>query len=331
MKPLTLEQAAKICGGELVGDKTTVILGFCSIENQQQNALTFVSHTKFGKLIDVAKGAYYIVPETLRRDVKQGIVHDNPTQAFRLLLAFVYKSVDSKLVAKTAIIDDSVQLGQQVSVGHNTVIEAGVVLGDGCVVGDNCFIGRNVKIGRQTKISHRVSIHHECILGDNCIIADGTVIGGQGFGFSFEGGQWEAVPQIGRVVISNKVHIGSNVCIDRGAIDDTTIGNNVIIDNLVHIAHNVRIGDGCAFAAEVGIAGSTTIGKHCLFGGQVGIAGHISITDGVQINGGAKILQSITEPGAYAGAFQVMPVTKWNRMALYLRKIEQLFRKEVKK
>ncbi len=331
MKSLTLEQAAKICGGSVVGDNSTVILGLCSIEKQQKNALTFVSHAKFKKLINHDEQAFYIVPTALSDSIDQGIVHDNPTQAFRLLLNHLYPPVDTKSVAQTAVVSDSAQLGKQISIGHNSVVEAGAILGDNCVIGDNCFIGRDAQIGQGTRISHRVSVHNKCVIGTDCVISDGVIIGGQGFGFNFEGGQWEAIPQIGRVSIGNKVHIGNNTCIDRGAIEDTVIGNNVIIDNLVHIAHNVHIGDGCALAGQFGIAGSTTIGKHCLFGGQVGVAGHIAVTDGVQVNGGSKILQSVKESGAYAGAFQIMPVTKWNRMALYLRKIEQLFRKEVKK
>lgn len=219
-------------------------------------------------------------------------------------------------------------VGRDVCIGANSVIGDEVVLGDGVEIGAGVVIEDHVTIGNHTRIGHRVVIHHETEIGAHCSISEGAVIAGQGFGFSLEGGQWHAIPQIGRVMIGNHVHIGANSCIDRGAINDTVIGNYVIIDNLVHIAHNVRVGDGTAMAAGVGIAGSTVVGKYCLLAGQVGVVGHIRIADGVQVNGGARVLQSIKDSGVYAGSFHVQPVKKWNRMAVYLKRLEGLFKRE---
>lgn len=214
MKSLTLAQAAKICGGRVVGEGSTVILGFCSVEEPKSDELTFIGHSKLKRLIDDDSGTLYIVPEDLEESIAQGIIHPNATQAFRLILQSVYAPVDSQEIATSAVIDQDAQLGKDVSIGHYSVIESGAIIADGAVIGDNCFIGKNARVGYRSRIQHRVSIHHECLVGDDCVIADGTIIGGQGFGFNFEGGQWKAIPQIGRVTVGNGVHIGNNVCID---------------------------------------------------------------------------------------------------------------------
>lgn len=327
--PLTLAELANLCGStEIIGDPETLIQQFCSIEHLQANHLTFIGSSALLKQVDRDIDAAYLIKSEWRDSVDLGIVHDNPTQAFRLILTAIFTPRYSATIASTAKISEKATIGKHCHIGEYSVIEDGVVLGDNCVIGNHCTIARDTVIGGNTVIGNRVNIYHDCQIGTDNVIADGAVIGGQGFGFNFEGGSWYSIPQIGRVRIGNHVHIGNNTCIDRGAINDTIIGHNVIIDNLVHIAHNVVIGDGCAMAAEVGIAGSTTIGKNCLFGGQVGIVGHINICDGVQVNGGARILQSIKKPGTYAGVLQAMPVTKWNRAAVYFKKIEQLVKRE---
>ncbi len=327
--PLTLAELAHICGSDaVIGNPDKVITTICSVNNPQTDALTFIDNPKFLKQVTSDIDVAYLVKPDWQDTISLGIVHPNPTQAFRLILTAITRTDSPATISETAQISPNATIGSNVTIGHYSVIEDGVVLGDNCVIGNHTTIATDNVIASDTFIGNKVSIYHNCHIGHDCVIADGAVIGGQGFGFSFEGGNWHPIPQIGGVRIGNHTHIGNNTCIDRGAINDTVIGNNVIIDNLVHIAHNVVIGDGCAMAAEVGIAGSTTIGKHCLFGGQVGIVGHIDICDGVQVNGGARILQSIKESGAYAGAFTAMPVQKWNRASIYFKKIEQLFRRE---
>ncbi len=327
--PLTLAELAGICGSDkIIGEADTLIKQICSIENLQADALTFIASPGLLKKVDPNIAAAYLVKPDWQDTIDLGIVHHNPTQAFRLILTAIFASPVQPEIAATATVSSQATLGNNISIGQYSIIEDGVVLGDNCIIGNHCTIARDSVIGEHTVIGHRVSVADHCHIDQHCVIADGAVIGGQGFGFSFEGGHWHPIPQIGGVRIGHHTHIGNNTCIDRGAINDTVIGNNVIIDNLVHIAHNVTIGDGCAMAAEVGIAGSTSIGKHCLLGGQVGVVGHISICDGVQVNGGARVLQSIKKPGTYAGALSAMPAGKWNRAAVYFKKIEQLVKRE---
>lgn len=325
--PKKLSELAALCDAQVIGDADYPIIGVCSVENQQPQQLTFLGSDKLINQIDAETDCAYIVKPEYASHIQQGITHDNPTQAFRIILTELSEK-KPVTVANSATIAQTANLGDHVSIAENVVIEDNVVLGAGCYIGSNSYIGQGCHIGKGTAIGHNVTIHHDCHIGDDCVIADGAVIGGQGFGFSFEGGQWAAIPQVGGVKIGNNVHIGSNSCVDRGAIENTVIGNNVIIDNLVHIAHNVKIGEGTAMAACVGVAGSTTIGKYCLLAGQVGVAGHISICDGVQINGGAKVLKSIKKSGVYAGSFTALPVSQWNRITVYVKKIESLFKRE---
>lgn len=325
--PKSLLTLSKLCCGQVVGEAAHQIVGMCSVTHQQPGHLAFIGTDKLIRQLDLDSGCAYIVKPGYRDRIKTGILHDNPTQAYRLILEQL-TIMPKPSIAKSAMIADSAVIGQGVSIGEQVIIEAGVKIADQCVIQANSVIKQNVKIGKKTVVGHHVTLHHDCVIGESCVLADGVVIGAQGFGFSFEGGGWQAIPQIGKVKIGNFVHIGANTCIDRGAIEDTQIGHHVIIDNLVHIAHNVKIGDGTAMAACVGIAGSTTIGKHCLLAGQVGVAGHLTICDGVQVNGGAKVLQSIKSPGVYAGSLTVMPANKWNKIAVYIKRIESLFKRE---
>lgn len=328
--PLSLAQLAQFCQGQVIGDATIRVKGICSAEKPYAQGLAYIGNKRLIRQIDKENETVYIVKPEQADAVKNGILHDNPMQAFRLILTRIYPSgLDAEpCIQASAQISSSASIADNVSIGHHCVIEDNVRIAEGCRIGNGCIIATQSVLGKNTQLGNRVSILANSIIGTECVIADGAVIGGQGFGFSFEGGVWQAVPQIGKVVIGDKVHIGNNSCIDRGAINDTVIGNNVIIDNLVHIAHNVHIGNGSAMAASVGIAGSTSVGKNCMMGGQVGVAGHIHITDAVQINGGARVLQSIKQSGTYSGSFHVMPVWQWNRTAIYLKKLVTLLKRE---
>ena len=169
-----------------------------------------------------------------------------------------------------------------------------------------------------------VTIVQDAELGERCIIHPGTIIGSDGFGNAQSESGWVKVPQIGRVLIGNDVEVGANSTIDRGALDDTVIGDGARLDNLVHIAHNVRIGQHTALAAQNGIAGSTTIGKRCMFGGQVGVDGHLTICDDVIVGGKSVLTEYIKEPGFYAGTFSAEKDKQWKRKVARFRRLENL-------
>lgn len=328
--PIPLSQLATIASGEVIGDADRLVLGVCSLEHLVENHIAFVTATKNITNILTSETSFFIVKPPLVASVTQGIIHNNPQQAFRLILNHTHEKTTQAEsgIADTAVISSKANIDNSASVGDYTVIEADVTIAPGCRIGSHCHLGAGTSIQAHTHIGHRVIIHSQTIIGEACVIGDGAVIASAGFGFSFEGGNWYSMPQIGRVQIGHHTHIGANSCIDRGAINDTTIGNNVIIDNLVHIAHNVVIGDHSAIAAGVGIAGSTRIGKYCMLGGKVGVVGHIEIADGVQVTGGSRVLKGIDKAGTYGGSFHVLPVMKWNRLTIYMKRLGQLFTKE---
>jgi len=158
-------------------------------------------------------------------------------------------------------------------------------------------------------------------------VHSGAVIGADGFGMAEENGRWIRIPQIGRVVIGADCEVGANTTIDRGALDDTVIEDDVKLDNLIQIGHNCRIGRHTAIAGCVGIAGSTTIGRNCKLGGAAMIVGHIDIADGTVIGGGTLIFASVTKPGVYTGVFPALPHAEWRRLAAQLRGLERLGRR----
>ncbi|GAB6034621.1 UDP-3-O-(3-hydroxymyristoyl)glucosamine N-acyltransferase [Galenea microaerophila] len=216
-----------------------------------------------------------------------------------------------------AMVDPSSQISAFVT------IEKGAQIAAHCVIGEGAFIGRNVQIGEGCRIGPNVVIHHDCILGDQVIIKAGAVIGGDGFGWAPHQGRWEKIPQLGRVVIGNRVSIGNNVTIDRGALKDTQIGDDCIIDNLVHLAHNVQLGAGTAVVAQTGISGSTTIGKQNIIAGQVGFAGHIETADGCQFMAKSGVTHSIKQPGSYSG-FPAQPTAEWQKNTVRSRQLDKM-------
>ena len=238
---------------------------------------------------------------------------------------FAYQQPFMSGIHPSAVIAESAVIGNGVTIGPFCVIGEQVQIGERSVLDANVVIESNTTIGTDCVIKSQVVIGHDCVLGNHVRLHAGVSIGAEGFGFaptsnpSITG--WERIAQLGRVVIGDHVRIGSQTCIDRGAIDDTVIGNHVIIDNLVQVAHNVRIGDGTAIAAQTGIAGSTTIGKRCIIGGAVGITGHIDITDDVTLSGMTMVTKSITKSGSYSSGTAAMPTANWRRAAVRFRQL----------
>jgi UDP-3-O-[3-hydroxymyristoyl] glucosamine N-acyltransferase len=211
------------------------------------------------------------------------------------------------------------------SVGAAATVEAGALIGENVVIGPGCRIGRDVVIGAGTRLHANVTVYHGCVIGQNCILHAGAVIGADGFGFARErDGSWIKIPQVGRVVIGDDVEVGANTTIDRGALDDTVIGDCVKLDNQIQIAHNVRIGEKTAIAGCVGIAGSTTIGARCMIGGQAGIIGHLNIADDVVVSAGTLVTKSITRGGVYTANLPVQSHPDWVRNFAHLRHLDAL-------
>lgn len=253
------------------------------------------------------------------------VVVANPYLAYASSSQLFTPRLPDYTVHPTAIIADSAVIGDKVSIGAYCVIGEQVHIGARSCLDAHVVVEAHTTIGTDAVIKPQVVIGHHCVIGNHVRLHSGVSIGAEGFGFaptadpSISG--WERIAQLGRVVIGDYVRIGSQTCVDRGAIDDTVIGNHVIIDNLVQVAHNVRIGDGTAIAANTGIAGSTTIGKRCIIGGAVGISGHIDITDDVTLSGMTMVTKSIKVAGAYSSGTAAMPTAKWRRAAVRFRQM----------
>lgn len=326
---ITLGQLAQQLNAELHGDASVVIQRIANLETAQAGEISFLSDSKYQQyLANTQASAVLIRAADLVACKTNALVVKDPYIGFarvaQLLDTTPVPAVD---IHPSAVIADDVSLGQGIAVGANAVIESGVVLGDGAIIGAGCFIGKNSKLGARSKLWANVTVYHNVRIGDDCLVQSGTVIGADGFGYANERGEWIKIPQLGGVVIGNRVEIGANTCIDRGAIDDTRIADNVIIDNLCQIAHNVEIGYGTAIAGSATFAGSTKIGKYCIIGGASVFNGHIEIGDQVTVTGMAMVMRSISEPGIYSSGIPAQTNKEWRKTAARTLHIDDMYKR----
>jgi UDP-3-O-[3-hydroxymyristoyl] glucosamine N-acyltransferase len=249
------------------------------------------------------------------------LVTDNPRLAFARLAELLHpQPKHTPGVHPTAVVAAGVRVPASATVGPLAVIEEGVELGERSWVGPGCILQRGARVGEATRLVARVTLYPRVELGARCLVHAGAVLGADGFGLAPDGGTWVKIPQVGSVRIGDDVEIGANTTVDRGAIDDTVIGEGVKLDNQIQVGHNVIIGAHTAIAACTGISGSTTIGKRCLVGGMVGFAGHLNIADDVVITGCSLVSASIREPGSYSSGMPTVPTRAWRRMVAHLRR-----------
>ena len=321
-----LAELAEGIGAELRGDPELRISAMNTLAAAQAHELAFLANPKYRhQLATTQAGAVLVRPEDLGDFTGNALLLANPYVAFaKLSHRFDRTPGVANGVHATAVIAASAVLGEGVSIAAQVVIGEAVIIGAGSVIEAGSVIHDRVVLGENCRIRSRVVIYHDCRLGDRVQIHSGAVIGGDGFGFANERGQWRKIAQLGAVVIGDDVDIGANTTIDRGALEDTEIHTGAIIDNQVQIAHNVVIGAHTAIAACCGISGSTQIGAHCILAGGVGVVGHIKICDGVQITGMTMVTKSITEPGSYSSGTAFDRTESWKKMAVRLRRLDDV-------
>jgi UDP-3-O-[3-hydroxymyristoyl] glucosamine N-acyltransferase len=251
------------------------------------------------------------------------LVVAKPRYVFAKLAQELYKETSSSFIHSSSVVAENAQLSSNVTCEPGVFISHHTQVGEDTFIHANASIFENVKIGKNCVIGANVVIHKNCEIGDNCHIEAGTVIGGDGFGWEMYEGQWHKVPQVGAVKIGNYVSIGNNCCIDRGALEDTMIEDYCIIDNLVHIAHNVVIGKGSAVAGQVGFAGTSKLGQYNTVAGQAGFAGHLTTADQCHFLAKSGVTHSISEAGVYAG-FPAQPHKEWQKENIRIRKLNKL-------
>jgi UDP-3-O-[3-hydroxymyristoyl] glucosamine N-acyltransferase len=317
----------------LIGDPEIDITGIAPLDAAGPSHITFLSNPKLRAQAADTNAAALILSRQehpqLARYLGARVLTDNPYAYFARAAQHFAALASVAPVAgihPNAWVDPEATVAATASIGPGVTIEAGAQIGEHCVIGAGSHIGRNSVIGAHTLLHPRVSFLAACRMGERGIIQSGAVIGGDGFGFANEGGHWIKIPQMGGVQIGNDVEIGANTTIDRARFSQTFIGRGTKIDNLVQIAHNVRIGQQCLITAQVGIAGSTTLGDFCVLGGQSGVAGHLSLGHRVQLGAQTGVFVDIPEGGFYNGT-PAIPIGLERRLVVLSRKLPDLFKK----
>jgi UDP-3-O-[3-hydroxymyristoyl] glucosamine N-acyltransferase len=327
---VALGEIAAQLGGELVGDATLRIDRLGALDSATPATLCFIASPRYqAQLGETSAGCVVVSPALREAAVVRGaaIITADPHLYFARLSQWWVARRGPRPepgIHPSAQVHASARIDASASVGPLCVLEADVAIGARVVIGAHCVVGSGASIGADTKLASQVSFGAACHIGERGIIHSGAVIGADGFGFAPHEGTWIKVEQFGGVRIGDDVEIGANTCIDRGALDDTEIGDGVKIDNQVQVGHNVRIGAHTAIAGCVGIAGSTKIGAHCTLAGAVGVSGHLTLADHVHIGPLTGVMQSITRPGAYMGAFPIDENANWEKNAATLRHLYSL-------
>jgi len=309
MTPFTSYTVADLAlrvNGGVGGDGACIVHGLNKIDSAGEHEITFLSNEAYVKFLGITKASCVLVRREHTEEVRAAshIVVEDPYKAFVILMQdfFPSNSMPPGVRSTSATIDPLATIHPLASIGP------------GCVVGKNCVLGANVQlvanvvlypettIGESSVLHSNVTCYSSTVIGEHCIIHAGAVIGSDGFGFLEEPNKsFIKIPQVGSVRIGNNVEVGANTTIDRAAVGETVIGDGVKLDNLVHIAHGVHVGEHTAIAAQTGVSGSTTLGKRNRLAGQVGIVGHITTTDDVVVYSQSGVSKNVTQPGIYFG------------------------------
>lgn len=311
------------------GDGDPLIVGVGTLAGAGAGQLAFLANPRYrAQLAGTAAGAVVLRADDAVACTAPCLVAPDPYVAFakiaalfeppRTALAGIHPSA---VVAADAEVDPRAGVGPLCHVGARARIEAGAVLGPGCVVGEDCVVGAGSELVARVTLVTRVRV------GRRVRIHPGAVLGADGFGLAMDAGRWIKVPQLGGVVVGDDCEIGANTCIDRGAIEDTVLGEDVRLDNLVQIGHNVVIGAHTAMAGCVAVAGSARIGRYCLIGGGAGVVGHIEIADRVMVTAMSLVTHSLAEAGEYSSGVPLQRSRDWRRNAARFKQLDALARK----
>lgn len=322
----TLREIAALVEGEVLGPGDLIIDGVTNIEDAGPTDITFAVPPHLDKAA-ASKAAAVIIPGEVATYPKPAIRVANPRVAFtKVLELFTPPPAVERGIHPTAVVGRNVRLGANIAIMACAVIADDAVIGDNTVIYPHCYIGRGVTVGSDSIIYPNVTINADCRLGSRVIIQSGAVIGSDGFGFVTVGGRHHKVPQVGNVIIEDDVEIGANAAIDRATTGSTLVRRGTKVDNLVHLAHNVVVGENCFLVAFTGIAGSTKIGNNVTFAGQSGAVGHITIGDNCIFAGRAGAASDVPANSFYAG-FPARPHKEWLRAEAGMRKMPGLLKK----
>ena len=280
----TVQYLADRLGGKAIGDETVELSAVASLQSATRESLVFVDQAKHLDSALASQAAAVIAGE-FASAVKSGkplLIHPQPRLAFARAAKLLRDEEQRGGVHASVIVSASARIGKKVAIGARAVVGENVTVGDGTIIGAGCVIDDEVKIGASCRLDPNVTVYRGTTIGDRVVIQAGAVLGSEGFGYVRDAatGHYEQFPQVGRLVIEDDVDIGANTTIDRGALDETRIRRGTKIDNLVHVGHNVRIGQDVVIAAQTGLSGSAVVEDNVIIGGQVGIADHVRIEEG---------------------------------------------------
>ena len=325
---ITLQQICDIVGGRLMGDPGCPIVSVASIEEAEQGQISFLANPKYARLLPRTRASAVIVPLDL--PVPAGInalVHENPSMAFVKVTALFSPPLPTARngISKKASVAEGVRLGHDVGIEDYVVIAEGASIGDRTHIFPFVYVGQDVHIGSDCILYPNVTVREGTLLGDRVIIHSGTVIAADGFGYISVDGRHVKIPQTGIVTIEDDVEIGANVTVDRARFGRTVIGRGTKIDNLVMVAHNVKVGENCILVAQVGISGSTEIGRNVILAGQAGLVGHIKIGDGAKVTAQSGVTKDVP-PGAVIAGTPARPLDQERKAMAATYRIPQLLR-----
>ena len=310
---IRLGQLIEQLGGSLHGDPDFLVQKISPLETATSSSLAFLSNPIYRSQLATTQAGCVIVSPEMQSLVRAGsacIVSPNP---------YLYFAKVTQLWRQQQVAENSEPL-----VHPSAVVHPKAVVHPSARIGPLCVIEKGARVGAGSWLKSHVTLGADCSIGEHCILHAGVVIGADGFGFAPIEGRWEKIEQLGAVRIGNHVEIGANSCVDRGALEDTVIGDGVKLDNLVQIGHNVQVGAHTAMAGCVGVAGSAVIGAHCTLGGGAIVLGHLTLADGVHISAASVVMRSISKSGSYSGVFPIDDNASWEKNAATLKQLHGL-------
>jgi UDP-3-O-[3-hydroxymyristoyl] glucosamine N-acyltransferase len=321
-----LGRLASACGAELAGDGDVLIDRVATLDGAGKGAIAFLSNPKYRSRLATTRASAVIVgPEDAAGTTLPKLISENPYATYARVATILHPPRTpvpgvhaSATIAPSAQVAPSAAIGPHVVIGERTVVGERASLGAGTVIGEDCMLAADCVL------YPRVVLYPRTQIGPRTIIHSGAVVGADGFGMAEQSGRWLKVPQIGRTLVGADVEIGANTTIDRGAIGDTVIEDDVKLDNQIQIGHNCRIGAHTAIAGCVGVAGSTNVGRNCKIGGAAMISGHLELADGTVVSSATALYESVRSPGTYTGTFPALPHREWRHVASAMRRLRSI-------
>jgi len=322
----TLGELAERVQAACVGDAALPIRGAAAFESAGSHDIALAGSTRYLKTLDQCGAGALVVPESFTCEERNLLRAANPQASFARVMALFHRPARPEaLIHPTAVVADGVRIGSEAAIAAHVVIGRGAVLGERVILHPNVVLGEGVVLGDDVEVHPNASILAGCRIGSRVVIQSGAVIGSDGFGFAPDGDGYVKIPHMGTVVIEDDVEIGACTAIDRAKFGETRIGRGVKTDNLVHIAHNVTVGDNTVVVAQVGISGSVQIGRHAVLAGQAGVSQHLRIGDGAILGPQCGVAKSVPDGQIVSGSPE-LPHRTWLRVQRVVPRLPEMKR-----